>query len=145
LLVPSNRLHCDTHNSPLTWASADLEKNPTIDNIERFFQRGLELRCLTQRSLARSLERYRCQNICIADLEARPEAYPDLGTAEEIRQHVTVIRRNDGDLAQSIAEIEEGQRSQSENETMLANLNDFIARRHAQEQDDGSQLDIDRA
>jgi hypothetical protein len=129
--------------SPLT--SADLEKDPTIDNIERFFQRGLELRCLTQRSLARSLERYRCQNICIADLEARPEAYPDFGTAEEIRQHVTVIRRNDGDLAQSIAKIEEGQRSRSENETMLANLNAFIARRHAQEQDDGNQLDIGRA
>ena len=128
---------------PLT--SADLEKNPTIDDIERFFQRGLELRCLTQRSLARSLERYRCQNICIADLEARPEAYPDFGTAKEIRQHVAVIRRNDGDLTQSIAEIEEGQHSRSENENMLANLNAFIARRHAQEQDDGSELDIGRA
>jgi hypothetical protein len=128
---------------PLT--SADLEKNPTIDNIEHFFQRGLELRCLAQSSLARSLERYRCQNICIADLEAQPEAYPDFGTVEEIRQHVAAIRRNDDDLAQLIAEVEEGQRSRAENENILANLNTFIARRHAQKQDDGSQLEIDSA
>ena len=128
---------------PLT--SADLEKNPTIDNIERFFQRGLELRCLAQRTLARSLEQYRCQNVCLAELEARPEAYPDFGTVEEIRQHVAAIRRNDGDLAQLTAEVEEGQRSRAENENMLANLNNFIARRHAQEQDDGGQLAIARA
>jgi hypothetical protein len=124
---------------------ADLEKNPTINNIERFFQRGLELRCLTQRSLARSLERYRCQNVCIADLEARPDAYPEFGTVEEIRQHVAAIRRNDGDLAQLVAEVEGEQRSRAENENMLANLNAFIARRHAQEHDDESQMDISHA
>ena len=129
----------------LALTSTDLEKNPTIDNIERFFQRGLEIRCLTHRSLARSLERYRCQNICVADLEARPEAYPEFGTSHEIQKHVAAVRRNDGDLAQLIAEVEEGQRSWTENEHMLVNLNAFIARRHAQKQDDGNQLDIGHA
>ena len=116
--------------------SAELEKSPTIDNIERFFKRGLELRCFTQRSLARSLERYRSQNICIADLEARPDAYPDFGTEEEIRQHVAAIRRNDGELTQLVAKIEEGQRSRAENERLLASLNTLIANRHAHGEDD---------
>jgi len=71
--------------------SAELEKSPTIDDIERFAKRALELRCFTQRPLARSLGRYRCQNICLADLEARPEAYPDFGTEDEIRQHLAAV------------------------------------------------------
>ena len=50
--------------------STDLQGSLTIDNVERFLKRGLELRCLVQRSVARNLERYRCQNVCIADLEA---------------------------------------------------------------------------
>jgi len=115
---------------------ADLEESPTIDNIERFFKRDLELRCLIQRSLARSLERYRCQNICLADLEARPGAYPDFGTEEEIQQHVTTVRQNDGELAQLVAKIEEGQRSRAENENLLVTLNALIARRHGHEEDD---------
>jgi hypothetical protein len=94
--------------------------------------------------MAHSLERYRCQNICIADLEARPEAYPDLGTVEEIRRHVAAIRRNDGDLAQFVAEIEEEQRSLADNENLLATLNSLIARRRAQEQDVESELDMNR-
>jgi len=120
---------------------AELEKSPTIDNIERFFKRALELRCFTQRSLARTLERYRCQNICIADLEARPDAYPDFGTEEEVQQHVAAIRRNDGDLTQLMAKIEEGQRSRSENERLLATLNTLIARRHSHEEGDQSETD----
>ena len=123
--------------------SAELEKSPTIDNIERFAKRALELRCFTQRSLARSLERYRCQNICIADLEARPDAYPDFGTEGEIRQHVAAIRRNDGELAQLVAKIEEGQRSRAENENLLVTVNAFIARRHGHE-DDQSEPDTSR-
>ena len=91
------------------------------------------------------MERYRCQNICIADLDARPEAYPDFGTEEEIRQHVAAIRRNDGDLAQLMAEIEEGQHSHAGNENRLATLNTLIAKRHAQvEGDDENQPDISR-
>jgi len=124
--------------------SPELEKSPTIDNIERFFKRGLELRCFTQRSLARSLERYRCQNICIADLEARPDAYPDFGTEEDIRQHVAAIRRNDGELAQLVAKIEEGQRSRTENERLLASLNTLITRRHGHEEDYQSEPDTSR-
>jgi hypothetical protein len=128
----------------LPWTSTDLQGSLTIDNVERFLKRGLELRCLVQRSVSRNLERYRCQNICIADLEARPEAYPDFGTVEEIRQHVAAIRRNDGDLAQFVAEIEEGQRSHAENENLLATLNTLIARRQAQKQDVESELDMSR-
>jgi hypothetical protein len=121
--------------SPSTSTSAELEKSPTLDNVERFFKRGMELRCFTQRSKARSLEQYRCQNICIADLEARPEAYSDFGTEEEIRQHVAAIRRNDGERARIMAKIEEEQHSYADNENLLAKLNTLSARRHKLAQD----------
>lgn len=61
---------------------------------------------------------------------------------EEIRQHVAAIRRNDGDLAQFVAEIEEGQRSHAKNENLLATLNTLIAGRRAQEGDVESELDM---
>ena len=126
-----------------SYTSIDLEESPSVDNFERFFKRGLELRCLTHRSLARTLERYRCQNVCIADLEARPEAYPEFGTEEEIRQHVAAIRRNDGDVAQLMTGIEEGQQSRAKNENLLATLNTLITRRHAQDEgDEEDQPDI---
>jgi len=124
--------------------SAELDKSLTVDNIERFAKRALELRCFTQRSLARTLEQYRCQNICIADLEARPCAYPTFGTGEEVQQHVTAIRRNEGELTQLMAKIEEGQRSRTENERLLATLNTLIARRHAHEEDDQSEPETSR-
>ncbi len=91
--------------------------------------------------MARNLEQYRCRNICIADLEARPEAYPDFGTEEEIREHVAAIRRNHDELAPMIAEMEEEQRSYAENENRLATLNTYIARRHAGEPYDESEPD----
>jgi hypothetical protein len=94
--------------------------------------------------MARSLERYQRQNICIADLEARPEAYPDLGTVEEIRQHVTAIRRKDGKLAHLMIEIEEEQRDRPENENLLSTLNALIASRHVSEQGGECESDVDR-
>ena len=87
------------------------------------------------------MEQYRCRKICVADLEARPDAYPDFGTEEEIRQHVAAIRRNDGELAQLVANIEEEQRSRAENENLLATLNALIASRHGHEEDDQSESD----
>ena len=125
---------------PLT--SAELEKSPTIDNIERFFKRGLELQCFAQKSLGRSLERYRNEDICITDLEARPGAYPCFGTEEDVQQRAKVMRQNHVKLAPVIAEIEVGQLSQTENENRLAALNAFITRRHAPEQLDESELSI---
>lgn len=124
--------------------SADLEKSPTVDNIERFFKRSLELRCSTQRSLARSLEQYRCRSICIADLEARPDAYSDLGTEEENRQRAAALRRSDGKLAPLVAKIEEGQRSRAENENLLAALDALIASRHAYGENEQSEPDTSR-
>jgi hypothetical protein len=92
--------------------------------------------------MARNLERYRCQNICIADLEARPEAYSDFGTVEEIQQHVAAIRRNDIKVARLMAEVEEDQRDLAENENLLATLNDLIASRHLCEQESECESDI---
>jgi hypothetical protein len=118
----------------------DLERFPTVEKIELFFKRGLEIKCFTQRSLARSLDRYRCQNICLAELEARPEAYPCFGTADEIRRQVVKIRRRDVELAQVAAEVEKDQRHQAENESLLASINGLIARRRASEHDDEDEL-----
>ncbi|KAH9971011.1 hypothetical protein BGW80DRAFT_1253621 [Lactifluus volemus] len=41
-----------------------------------FLQAGVELEIFEQESLARTLELYHSANICVADVEARPEVYP---------------------------------------------------------------------
>jgi len=111
--------------------SEDLEKSPTAEKIENYFKLGLELQCFAQRHLTRTLERYHCRNICLADLEARPGAYPDFGTEEEVRRYVEEARRKDAKLAQATAEIKEGQRHDAETEDRLAALNNYIATRRA--------------
>lgn len=118
----------DIATQTLLWTSVELEKSPTVENMLRFFKRAFELRCFTQSSLARSLERYHCQNICFDELEARPEAYPCFGTEEEIRHRVKEIRRHDGELAQVAAKVEEGQRHQTEDEERLAAVDALVAR-----------------
>jgi len=122
---------------------ADLEKSPTIEKIENYFKLGLELQCFTQRSLARTLERYHSRNICLADLEARPGAYPDFGTEEEVRRYVEKARRKDVQLARMEAEIKEGQRNDAESEDRLAALNNYIATRRARERNSERELDDD--
>jgi len=118
-----------------------LEESPTIENIENFFKYELELRCFTQRTIARNLERYRCQNICLVDLEARPEAYPECGTEEDIRQRVEARRKNTK-LAQLVTKFEEEQQDYAENVKLLAALDALIAKRRAREQHDGNDPNI---
>jgi len=118
-----------------------LEESPTVENIENFFKHELELRCFTQRSLARDLERHRCQNICLVDLEARPEAYPEYGTEEDIRQRVEARRKN-VKLAQLVTRLEEEQQDYAENVNLLAALDTLIAKRRARGQHDGNDPNI---
>jgi len=118
-----------------------LEESPTVENIENFFKHELELRCLTQRSLARGLERHRCQNICLVDIEARPEAYPEYGTEEDIQQWVEARRKN-AKLAQLVTKIEEEQQDYTENVELLASLDALIAKRRAREQHDRNDPNI---
>jgi len=125
--------------------TADLKKSPTVEKVENFFKHALEFKCFTQRSLARSVERYHCRKICIADLQARPGEYPDFGTEEEVRQYAEGARRKDAKLAQLMAEIKEGQRHDAENENLLTALDTLIAERHACEQSDEIESDNDES
>ncbi|KAF8464792.1 hypothetical protein DFH94DRAFT_848780 [Russula ochroleuca] len=123
---------------------ADLEGSPTVAKLEQYLKQLFELQCFTQRSLARKLERYHCEDVCLADLEARPEAYPCFGTEEEIRQHVEGLQRKDGELASLVAQVEEGQRSYAENVHRLNVVNGLIAkRRRLEEEFEGEQEDYE--
>jgi len=124
---------------------ADLQKSPTVEKAENFFKHALELKCFSQRSQARTLDRYHSQNICIADLEARPGEYPDFGTEQEVRQYVEEIRRDDTKLAQLMAEIKEGQHHNAKNENLLTALNTLLVRRDACEENDGFESDNDES
>jgi len=115
---------------------ADLEKSPTVDKMAHFFKRALELRLFAQRSLDRSLERYRCQGVCLADVQARPGAYPSFGTEEEVQQRVEEFRRKHVEIAEVARRVEEGQHQYAENERLLAAVNAIIASRRAESQDD---------
>jgi len=124
---------------------ADLQKSPTAERAENFFKHAVGLKCFTQRSLARALERYHCRNICIADLEARPEEYQNYGTEEEVRQYVEKVRRKDAELAQQAAEIKRGQRHDAKNEALLVALDTLLVKRHACGQTDEIESDDDES
>ncbi|KAH9953978.1 hypothetical protein BC827DRAFT_1245328 [Russula dissimulans] len=141
LLFNSTKANLPVTTTFLFFTLAELEESPTIENIENFFKHELELRCFTQRSLARDLEQYRCQNICLVDLEARPEAYPEHGTKEDIQRRVEARRKN-VKLAQLVTRLEEEQKDYAENARLLAALDTLIAKRRAREQHDGNDPNI---
>ncbi|KAH9956968.1 hypothetical protein BC827DRAFT_1227936 [Russula dissimulans] len=141
LLFNSTKANLSVTTTFLFFTSAELEESLTVENIENFYKHDLELQCFRQRSFARNLEQHRCENICLADLEARPEAYPEYGTKEDIQQLVEA-RRKDVKLAQWVTKIEEGQKDYAENVKRLAALDALIAKRRAREQHDGNDLNI---
>ena len=115
--------------------TADLEGSPSVAKLEQYLKQLFELQCFTQRSLARKLERYRREDVCLADLEARPGAYPCFGTEEEVRRHVEGLRWKDGEFASLVAQVEEGQRGYAENVHRLDVVNGLIAKRRARERE----------
>jgi hypothetical protein len=115
--------------------TTDLEGSPTVAKLEQYLKQLFELQCFTQRSLARKLERYHCEDVCLVDLETHPGAYPCFGTEEEIRRHVEQLQRKDGEFARLVAQVEEGQRSYAENMHRLNVVNGLIAKRRAREQE----------
>jgi hypothetical protein len=122
---------------------ADIEKSPSVEKLEIFFKRGLELDIFVQESLARSMKLCHSLNICLADLEARPEAYPIFGSEEERQRCMEDMRRRGAKLDQMAVEIEERQRTYADNKARLASVDELIARRHANEQCEGSEPDVD--
>jgi hypothetical protein len=126
---------------PLT---TDLEGSPTVAKLEQYLKQLFKLQCFTQRSLVRKLQRYHCEDVCLADLEARPGAYPCFGTEEKIRLHVEGLQRKDGEFARLVVQVEEGQHSYAENMHRLNVVNGLIARRRAREQEfEGEQEDYE--
>ena len=113
----------------------DLEGSPSVAKLEQYLKQLFELQCFTQRSLVRKLERYHCEDVCLADLEARPGAYQCFGSAEEVRRHKEQLQRKDGEFATVAARVEEGQRSYAENVHRLNVVNGLIAKRRAREQE----------
>ena len=118
--------------------TADLEGSPTVAKLEQYLKQLFELQCFTQRSLARKLERYQCEDVCLAELEVRPSAYPCFGTEEEVQRHMEGLsaqrEEKDGELARLAAQVEEGQRNYAENVHRLDVVNGLIAKRCAREQ-----------
>lgn len=117
----------------------DLEASPTVAKLELYLKRLFELQCFTQRSLARKLERYQYEDVCLADLEERPGAFLCFGTEEEVQRHTeglaTQGEEKDAELARLVAQVEEGQRSHAENVHRLDVVNGLIAKRRTREQE----------
>ncbi|KAI9510344.1 hypothetical protein F5148DRAFT_1180153 [Russula earlei] len=123
-----------------------VEKSKTLVNVLNFCKLTYGLKCFRQQLRARTLERYRCQSICAADLEARPGAYTTFGTEEDVRQLAKEMRPQDDKVAQMMAEFKEGQHHEANDERILAGLNDIIARRRAELQIselDGDEIELD--
>lgn len=130
---PAVFLHVDSQ------PTADLEASPTVAKLELYLKRLFELQCFTQGSLARKLERYQYEDVCLADLEERPGAFLCFGTEEEIQRHMeglaTQREEKDAELARLAAQVEEGRHSYAENVHRLDVVNSLIAKRRAREQE----------
>ncbi|KAI0299601.1 hypothetical protein BC826DRAFT_995467 [Russula brevipes] len=102
---------------------ADVEKSQTLENVLQFLKRSYELRCFRQKCQARVLERYRCEQVCNADLEVRPGAYPCFGAEEEVRRRAEECRRKYAERDLAAAEIEK---------EILAGVEAILAERRAE-------------
>jgi hypothetical protein len=124
---------------------ADIDENPTADKLGNFFKLVLEFELSIHESLAHTMELYHSLNICVADLEARPEAFPGFGSEEANRRGYEELRQRGIVLAQMAAEIEEKQRhySKSDAENRIAALDMLIARRRASEECEWSEPSAD--
>jgi hypothetical protein len=122
---------------------ADIQRSPSVEKLEIFFKRALELEIFEQESLARSLNLYHNVNICVADLEAHPEAYPILEGEEEFKQCMEDHHRRNVVLAEMAKEAQERQRNYAENKAKLAAVNEMIAERRAKEQLEQSEPSVD--
>ena len=85
------------------------------------------------------MERYRYEDVSLADLEKRPGAYLCFGSEEEIQRHMEGLanqrEEKNGELARLAAQVDEGQRSYAENVHRLDVVNGLIAKRRARERE----------
>jgi hypothetical protein len=110
-----------------------------------FFKRALELEIFEQESLAHTLELYHSANICVADVEARPEAYPIRAheSEEEFQRRMEDFRRRDAMLAQLAEEAQRRQRDRAKTKANLAAVNEMIAERRTNEQLEQDEPSVD--
>jgi len=111
---------------------ADIEKSQTLENVLQFLKQSYELRCFRQKCQSRILERYRCEQVCNADLEVRPGAYPCFGAEEEVRRRAEECRRKYAERDLAAAEIEKELHDYAENERILAGVEAILAERRAE-------------
>ena len=130
---------------------ADLEGTPSVVKLEQYLKQLFEPQCFTQRSLAHKLERYHCEDVCLADLEARPGACLYFGTGGRDPTARGGLHREDGKIPRLVAQVEEKQRSYAEN---VHRLNIVSAREQeleveeedyesAQDEDESEQVEYD--
>ena len=82
-------------------------------------------------------------NTCVADLEARPEAYRFRESEEEITRRMEEFHRDDAAFAQMAEEAQERQRDYAKNKANLAILNQMLEKR-ANEQLEESEPFVDK-
>ncbi|KAH8989545.1 hypothetical protein EDB92DRAFT_1817065 [Lactarius akahatsu] len=99
---------------------ADMEESPTLEKIENFLKRGLELSEMTEQSLAQSFQSARDQELCKADIRAAKEVNRRL-EAENL-QLIEYVRKKAIVVAQKRALLERMQQQYAENERLIVSL-----------------------
>ena len=91
---------------------AELKQSPSPDAFDRFCALSMELAELAEQSLLRSLERQRCQDVCIADLQAGIQNYRRL--FDEHLRLVDFVHQQQVLALQKQAELERRRRLHAE-------------------------------
>jgi hypothetical protein len=106
------------HARSIRSARAELQEAPSPEAFDRFCALSVELAELAERSVLRSLERQRCQDMCIADLQAGIEKYCRL--FDEHLRLVDFVHQQQVLALQKQAELERRRRLHAENEILKA-------------------------
>ena len=97
---------------------AELKESPSPDAFDRFCALSMELAELAEQSLLRSLERQRCQDVCIADLQAGIQNYCRL--FDEHLRLVDFVHQQQVLALQKQAELERRRRLHAEDTILKA-------------------------
>ena len=81
-------------------------ESPTLEKIETFFKRNLEVSRMTEQSLAQKIQSLRDQDLCRADLRAARGENENLFLAAQNQQLIEYARKRSIAVAQKREELE---------------------------------------
>lgn len=123
-LADGMRYPCHLNRHPLIHFRpvdlTDMLESPTLERLEAFFKRGFELSQLAEQSVARSVQSFRDEELCRADLQAAQEENCRLEA--ENQRLIEYVRKKSIVVAQKRALLAKMQQQYADNERLISSF-----------------------